>query len=109
MTHLQAAGVPAAAVSDARALFEDPHLHARGYWQWLQRPVVGLQPNPSAAYREAGRPYRIRTPSPTLGQHNEAVLGGLLGLSAEAMAALEARGIIGTRPRLRGPRRPLGA
>ena len=106
MTRLQAAGVPAAAVSDARALFEDPHLQARGYWQWLQRPVVGLQPNPSAAYREAGRPYRIRTPSPTLGQHNEAVLGGLLGLSAEAMAALAARGIIGTRPRMRGARRP---
>jgi hypothetical protein len=33
-----------------------------------------------------------------LGEHNEAVLGGILGLSADDLAALEADGIIGTIP-----------
>jgi crotonobetainyl-CoA:carnitine CoA-transferase CaiB-like acyl-CoA transferase len=37
-------------------------------------------------------------PSPSLGEHNRDVLGDLLGLSEQEIAALEAQGIIGTRP-----------
>jgi crotonobetainyl-CoA:carnitine CoA-transferase CaiB-like acyl-CoA transferase len=33
-------------------------------------------------------------PPPTLGQHTEAVLGGLLGIEAGRLADLRARGII---------------
>jgi crotonobetainyl-CoA:carnitine CoA-transferase CaiB-like acyl-CoA transferase len=98
---LQQAGVPAAEVRSAGALLDDPHLAARDYWQWLDRAVVGRQPNPSAAYRASGAPFAIRSPAPTLGQHNEAVLGELLGLSSAQLAGLEARGIIGRRPRMR--------
>lgn len=98
---LQQAGVPAAEVRGAGALLDDPHLQARDYWQWLERAVVGRQPHPSAAYREPGAPFAVRAPAPTLGQHNEAVLGELLELSSAQLTALEARGIIGKRPRMR--------
>jgi len=46
-------------------------------------------------------PIPVNTPAPTLGEHNAEVLGGLLGLSADELSDLEARGIIGLRPRLR--------
>jgi crotonobetainyl-CoA:carnitine CoA-transferase CaiB-like acyl-CoA transferase len=100
MRRLQAAGIPAAATHAFSTLLEDPHLKARGYWQWLDRAVVGKQPNPSAPYRRGRAPLPIRSPAPTLGQHNRDVLGGILGLDADALAALEAEGVIGTRPRM---------
>jgi crotonobetainyl-CoA:carnitine CoA-transferase CaiB-like acyl-CoA transferase len=103
MTELQSHGVRAAATHAASTLMDDAHLSARGYWQWLERAVVGNQPNPSAPYRLGPEPMPVRAPAPTLGQHNRDVLGGILGLDDEKLAALEADGIIGTRPRM--PRR----
>jgi crotonobetainyl-CoA:carnitine CoA-transferase CaiB-like acyl-CoA transferase len=56
-------------------------------------------PLPSLPFRYASLDHWLRTPAPTLGQHNEAVLGGLLGLSAEELRSLEDAEIIGTRPK----------
>jgi crotonobetainyl-CoA:carnitine CoA-transferase CaiB-like acyl-CoA transferase len=101
-TRLRAAGVPAAPVLSAGTLLTDPHLAARGYWQWLDRAVVGRQPQPSAPYRALTGPFAIRAPAPTLGQHNAEVLGEGLGLAASEIRALEEAGIIGSVPRMRG-------
>ena len=100
MANLQADGIPAAATHTAGTLLDDPHLKARNYWQWLERPVVGRQPNPSAPYRLDDAPLEIGAPAPTLGQHNEEVLGGILGLDASDLARLAEMGIIGTKPRM---------
>jgi crotonobetainyl-CoA:carnitine CoA-transferase CaiB-like acyl-CoA transferase len=100
MAELQSRGIPAAATHAYSTLMDDPHLVARGYWQWLERAVVGNQPNPSAPYRIGREPLPIRTPAPTMGQHNREVLGGILGLGDDALAALEARGVIGDKPRM---------
>jgi hypothetical protein len=40
----------------------------------------------------------IETPTPCLGEHNEKVLCGLLGIKKEDLAELEARGVIGYVP-----------
>ena len=100
MAELQSHGIPAAATHAASTLLHDVHLTERGYWQWLERAVVGNQPNPSAPYHLHPAPIPIRSPAPTMGQHNRDVLGGILGLDDEALAAFEAEGIIGTRPRM---------
>ena len=39
-----------------------------------------------------------RFPAPTVGQHNDEVLGGLLGLTADELASLTADRLIGTKP-----------
>ncbi len=40
----------------------------------------------------------MRRPAPAFGEHNGYVLGELLGLSEEEIAALEAEGVTGTTP-----------
>ncbi len=105
MMKLQGTGILAARVSHPIDVLTDEHLCARGFWQWIERDVVGLQPNPSAPYRiispqGATQALSIRQPSPTLGQHNAEVLAGLLGLSADQLKALEADGVIGSLPRM---------
>ncbi|MGE0621083.1 MAG: CaiB/BaiF CoA transferase family protein [Pseudomonadales bacterium] len=100
MLLLQENGIPAAATNAMSDLIGEPQLEARGYWQWLDRAVVGRQPNPSPPYRSGQAPMTIRQPAPTMGQHNREVLGGILGLSDDALAVLESQGVIGTKPRM---------
>ena len=105
---LQAAGVAAAPVLGPLEVLENEHLLARGYWQWHERELVGSIPNPSAPFRfcssqQPAPALEIRTPSPTLGEHNEEVLAGLLELEPSEIAALEREQIIGTEPVRKAP------
>ncbi|MXW02526.1 MAG: CoA transferase [Holophagales bacterium] len=100
---LAAAGVPAAVLRNTLDVLYDPHLEARGYWQWRERAYVGDQPNPSAPFRPASedgpsRPYAVEWPAPTLGQHNREVLTRRLGLSEDELKVLERDKVIGTEP-----------
>ena len=100
MAALQAVRVPAAILNDVADLMEDPHLVSRGYMQFLSRAFVGEQPHPSAPWRLGDAPIRISSSAPTLGQHNQDILGGMLGLSNDQIASLSSDGIIGNKPRL---------
>lgn len=111
MFALQEAGIPAGIARSPVDLLDDPHLKARNFWQVLDRPFTGPQPNPSPAYRESGAPYSIARPAPTLGEHNEDVLKGLLGLTDSDLARLTDIGIIGTEavpPNMRKARAAVG-
>ncbi len=96
MDLLQRAGVVAGAVRHPVELIDDPHLGARGFWQWIERAHVGRHPQPSSPYRESGKPVAVTTPAATLGQYNEEVLGGVLGLSKDEIERLARDGVIGT-------------
>jgi crotonobetainyl-CoA:carnitine CoA-transferase CaiB-like acyl-CoA transferase len=102
MHRLQAAAIPAAVTNTLADLLEDEQLQAQGFWQYLDRAVVGVQPNPSAPYQVDGKAVAINTPAPTMGQHNQEVLGGILGLPATELERLAQLGVIGTRPRMPG-------
>ena len=92
---LQAAGVPAGPVLDAKDLVEEPHLKARGFFETMPHPIAGAHPEIAPFARFSKTPLHIRMPAPCLGQHNEYVLGKLLGLSEEEMESLERKGVIG--------------
>jgi crotonobetainyl-CoA:carnitine CoA-transferase CaiB-like acyl-CoA transferase len=96
MAILQNAGVAAGAVRHPLGLIGDPHLEARGFWQWIERAYVGRHPQPSAPYREADGPVTVTSPAATLGQHNDDVLSGVLGLSKSEIDRLARAGVIGT-------------
>jgi len=94
---LLGAGVPAAPAYDARRTSEHPQFVARGYYEELDHPIIGVQAHPSLPFRYASVDRWLRTASPMLGQHNHEILTDL-GLSAEEIAALEADDQIGTIP-----------
>lgn len=97
MLKLQRAGVAAGAVLAPGELLTDRHLAARGFWQTIERAHVGRHVQASAPFREQGVPYAARSPAPTMGQHNDQVLGGLLGLQRQELQRLAAAGVIGTK------------
>lgn len=93
-------GIPAAHVTDAREAAGSPQLAHRGFAEVEDHPVTGPHPIPMVPFRFAsrkGRPWMHR-PSPTLGEHNDEILGGELGLSAADLDVLRDAAIIGERP-----------
>ncbi|WP_322748391.1 MULTISPECIES: CoA transferase [unclassified Frankia] len=95
-------GVPAAVVGNGAFLDSNPQLQARGFFEDLAgHPVVGSATHSGYPIRFSGGPHppvHRRTP-PLLGEHNREVLGGLLGHSDAQLAAWEAAGVIGTKPK----------
>jgi crotonobetainyl-CoA:carnitine CoA-transferase CaiB-like acyl-CoA transferase len=99
VAELQALGIPASEVANpCRLLQTNPQIRARHYFEAPVHPVVGAMPLPSLPFRQSGSEHWLRTPAPTLGQHNDTVLRGILGLSPEEVRSLEAEGVIGSRP-----------
>jgi crotonobetainyl-CoA:carnitine CoA-transferase CaiB-like acyl-CoA transferase len=95
---LNRAGVPAARVADPRLASEQPQLAARGYFERIEHPIAGTHPTPTLPWRARGVDRWILRPAPLLGEHNTDVLGDRLGCTDAELAALEADGVIGTRP-----------
>lgn len=93
----QTAGVPSGPVHAAQDLLSDPQLVASGFWRRADRRFIGSHVVPLAPYRLDGATPPLREPAPTLGEHNDAVLGGDLGLTRSELDALAAAGVIGTR------------
>ncbi len=99
VARLVARGVPAAPVVSPREVDQNPQLRARGFFETVTHPVVGAHDYPGLPMRFSAGPERwFRAPAPMLGQHNEEILRGLLGLDEAEIAALRADGIIGDRP-----------
>jgi crotonobetainyl-CoA:carnitine CoA-transferase CaiB-like acyl-CoA transferase len=95
---LRASGVPAVIAVDHRTASFHEQMIARGFFETINHPVVGAHPTPTMPFRYRSVPNWLRSPAPTIGQHNVEILGGLLGHDAEELDALESAGIIGTRP-----------
>ena len=92
------AGVAAAPALGVPALFDDPHLRARGFWESVSHPEGGTQDVDGVPWRLSRSPAHIRLPAPRLGEHNDYVLRGLLGLSEEEVQALGEAEVIGGGP-----------
>jgi crotonobetainyl-CoA:carnitine CoA-transferase CaiB-like acyl-CoA transferase len=91
---LRAAGVHVAPVNDMRDVFEDPQLVHRRAFRQLEHPVIGRHSVPGPAFALPETPDSIASPAFTLGEHNHRVFCGLLGLSEDELAALEAREVL---------------
>ncbi len=89
---LQSEGIEAVPVQDWQDLFDDPQLAERGHFERLEHAVVGECWYQHNGFRLSDAPVRYSRPAPTVGEHNDDVLGRILGLSAEEIAKLVASG-----------------
>lgn len=87
--------VPAGKIYRAPEIMADPHVAARGALVEVQTERWGPVTMQNVFPRLSATPGQVRTPAPTrIGQHNEEVLGGLLGIDAAARAELAKVGAI---------------
>ncbi len=86
--------IPAAPVRDVAEVMADPHMHGRGFLERVAHPEFGNVVLPTTPLRLHGAGLPPATPSPTVGQHNDAVYGEWLGLSAGEIAGLREGGVI---------------
>ena len=94
---LRSRGVPAERLLAADRMYEIDQLEARGFYEELEHPLSGRQRFPGWPFRVSPGPVRHhRTASPTLGQHNDEVIGAL-GVSADELAELRTKRVIGER------------
>jgi len=93
-TACQALDVAAYPMMNSARLLGDHHLHERDFFAWVEHPVTGPAPVPGVVFRVGGDGARVRGPAPTIGQHNEEVFLGLLGLSRERYVELLESGAI---------------
>ena len=90
---LQKNGIPGLPVNSPLDFMKDPHILARGFFSAVTHPVLGT-------FHQAGSPFvldgqrAVPSPAPLVGQHNEEVFCGELGLARGDLEKLAAGGVI---------------
>jgi crotonobetainyl-CoA:carnitine CoA-transferase CaiB-like acyl-CoA transferase len=86
--------IPCAPVRTAPEVMNDPHMHERGMLERVDHPELGEIVVPSTPLRLHGTDKVATRPSPTIGQHNDEIYGGWLGLSRGEIEELRGSGVI---------------
>jgi len=82
---LQERGIPGLPVNSPADFMNDPHMIARGFFGKVNHPVLGSFIQPGSPFMVDGQ-RSPPSPAPLLGQHNEEVLRGELGLGPSQVA-----------------------
>jgi crotonobetainyl-CoA:carnitine CoA-transferase CaiB-like acyl-CoA transferase len=86
---------PWGAVRSMDEILGDPHLQDRRFFVEVAHPELGrsfLYPGPAAIYN--GSPWRISQRAPLIGEHNQEVLCGELGLNQLKLAVMAESGVV---------------
>jgi len=93
MGALQAKGIPAGVVQNAKDLLEqDEQLAHRKHWILLDHPEMGRTLYNAPPIRLSRTPAELSRPAPLLGEHTEEVCLDLLGMSRDRFERLQAGG-----------------
>jgi formyl-CoA transferase len=91
---LERHGVPSGLIYRTADMLEDPHFKARSAIVTTRHPDFGELRMQNVAPRLSRTPGAIRRPAPAMGQHNDEVYRGLLGLGEAQIAALRGAAVI---------------
>jgi crotonobetainyl-CoA:carnitine CoA-transferase CaiB-like acyl-CoA transferase len=94
MAVFEQAEVAAAPVYDAEQLMADPQLQARNVYPSIADPELGAMRVQAPVPRLSATPGRVEHLGPGLGEHNDEVYGGLLGLDDARRRQLHEDGVI---------------
>lgn len=92
---LTAARIPSAPVLSVGAAFDHPHIRARGMVKEVEHPTFGSMAITNTPFFLSGKTTEVQGPAPLLGEHNDEVLGTLLGYPPDKIFNLRAQGILG--------------
>ncbi len=87
-------GITAGSALSIDELFTSEHLTERGFFVDIEHPRTGRLKYPGAPFNMAETPWRVRSPAPLLGQHNQKVFGERLGYTQVELTRLTQMGII---------------
>ena len=90
---MQKNGIPGLPVNSPSDFMNDPHIQARGFFDTVSHPVLGSFKQPGSPFMVDGK-RAAPLPAPLLGQHNEEVFCGELGLERRQLDILAADGIV---------------
>jgi crotonobetainyl-CoA:carnitine CoA-transferase CaiB-like acyl-CoA transferase len=90
---MQKSGIPGLPVNSPSEFMKDPHIQARGFFTKVTHPVLGSFDQPGCPFTVDGQ-RRETAPAPMLGQHNEEIFSGELGLTRRDLEWLVADGVI---------------
>jgi crotonobetainyl-CoA:carnitine CoA-transferase CaiB-like acyl-CoA transferase len=88
-TKLQGAGVAAYPVQNCVDIHNDENLESFGFWHWLEHKEMGPAPYEGLQHRMSRTPGDLRMAAPVLGQHNDEIFHGMLGMSADEIEQLK--------------------
>ena len=81
-------------VQSPEEVMADPQFEARNFFVDIDHPALGKLKYPGAPFEMSATPWEARSPAPTLGQHNQEVIGQRLGYTNEQLAQMRAMQII---------------
>jgi formyl-CoA transferase len=94
MEKLVAAQVPISPIYNIQDMFEDPHFQARKSIIEVDTPGLGRVKMQGVVPRFSLTPGRVERGGPVLGEHNQEIYEGLLGLKINEIKELEGQGVI---------------
>jgi crotonobetainyl-CoA:carnitine CoA-transferase CaiB-like acyl-CoA transferase len=90
---LQGMRVPSAYLTTADEVLGLAHLRERQAFVRIEHPKAGALEYPATPFKMSVTPLRSER-APLLGEHNEEILGGRLGIGAEELRRLKTEGIV---------------
>jgi formyl-CoA transferase len=91
---LEAAGVPNGPINTIKQVFEEPQVVARGMKIDLPHPTAGTISLVASPMKFSATPVEYRNAPPTLGQHTDEILRGMLGMTDAQIADLRSKSAI---------------
>ena len=90
----QEAHVPLAPAYNVEEVVNSPQVQANHFFVEIDHPVIGPARYPGAPYTLSETPWRIQRRAPLLGEHNEEIYCGRLGLDKQDLIRLAQAGIV---------------
>jgi succinate--hydroxymethylglutarate CoA-transferase len=94
LSKLKAVGVPCGRINSVAEALDDPHTAARSMIETVEHPSIGALKMLGIPFKFSDTACSVRLPPPMLGEHNDEILSGELGLDTNAIAQLRREKVI---------------
>lgn len=86
--------IPLGPSYNAKEIMESEQLSLRDYFVEIDHPDIGPATYPGGPYKFSETPWKIRRRAPLLGEHNQEIFTGRLGISKEELERLAKDGVV---------------